>query len=70
MCPTHAQPGTLYLTQSLSFRAVAAVGAPLLARVTVTRRTGRRVVFDTACTIAASDERVVDGVALALLPPY
>jgi 3-hydroxybutyryl-CoA dehydratase len=63
------QPGALYLTQSLAFRGTAEVGAQLHATVTATRVVGRRAVFDTRCVLHGSTRIVVDGVALALLPP-
>ena len=64
-----AQPGSLYLTQRLSFRGTAEVGALLHATVQATRVVGRRAVFDTRCVLHGSNRVVVDGVALALLPP-
>ena len=63
------KPGALYLTQSLSFRGGAPVGAPLRATVTATRVAGRRAVFDTRCVLETAHATVVvDGTALALLP--
>ena len=62
------QPGALYLTQDVSFRAVAEVGSTVVSTVTVTRRTGRRAVFHTSCTLGATGTVVVDGTALAMLP--
>jgi acyl dehydratase len=64
-----AQPGTLYLTQRLAFRGTAEVGALLHTTVQATRVVGRRAVFDTRCVLHGSNRVVVDGVALALLPP-
>ena len=64
-----AQPGSLYLTQRLAFRGTADVGALLHTTVQATRVVGRRAVFDTRCVLHGSNRVVVDGVALALLPP-
>jgi len=63
------QPGALYLTQKLAFRGTAEVGARLHATVQATRVVGRRALFDTRCVLQGSTRVVVDGVALALLPP-
>ena len=71
-----AQPGSLYLTQTLAFRLSAPVGARLRAEVRATRVSGRRVVFETTCFLEdALPDRlhrsnvVVDGAAMAMLPP-
>ena len=69
LTPLRAQPGSLYLTQRLAFRGTADVGALLHTTVQATRVVGRRAVFDTRCVLHGSNRVVVDGVALALLPP-
>ncbi|GFR40045.1 hypothetical protein Agub_g583 [Astrephomene gubernaculifera] len=61
-------PGTVYLSQSLRFRAPALVDQAVTATVTVRRVSGRRVTFATAAVLRDSGVVVVDGEALALLP--
>ncbi|KAL6773948.1 hypothetical protein ACKKBG_A23170 [Auxenochlorella protothecoides x Auxenochlorella symbiontica] len=63
-----AVPGALYLTQTLKFRAPVQVSEPMLASVTVSRISGRRLTFDTQLTDSAGAVRV-SGSALAMLPP-
>lgn len=60
-------PGALYATQTLAFRAQCTVGEPVTATVTVTRSSGRRVVFDTVVRAASDGRTLVDGVALAMI---
>lgn len=71
-------PGAVYLKQELTFRNPAMVGETLIATVTVAQqsgdtRRGRRVYFDTVCEKIDSEKGdkavVVDGRALAILPP-
>jgi 3-hydroxybutyryl-CoA dehydratase len=66
-----AFPGALYLKQSLSFRRSARAGADVVAEVAVTRGGGgsTRVLFDTVCRCAATGAVLVDGTALARIPP-
>jgi 3-hydroxybutyryl-CoA dehydratase len=59
-------PGALYLSQTLKFRRSAAVGTKVLATVTVAKRSGSRVTFDTSCR-DANGSILVDGTALALI---
>jgi len=61
-------PGTVYLSQSLAFRAPVRIGDTVEARVTVTDiiRDKGRVVLKTVCTVG--DKVVVDGEAVALVP--
>lgn len=59
-------PGALYLSQTLKFRRSAAVDTRVTATVTVAKRSGSRVAFDTVCR----DDQgrvLVDGTALALI---
>ena len=66
-----ACPGAVYLSQSLSFRRPVRVGEQVTARVTVTRRSGSRIVFATALEAAGPGAGpggggvAVDGTALA-----
>lgn len=57
-------PGALYLSQNLKFRHPAAVGAAVLATVTVAKQSGSRVTFDTVCQ-DCEGRVLVDGSALA-----
>ena len=61
------QPGALYLSQSLSFRKAAPVGAQLHATVRVVKLSGSRAQFETRCVLEGSQTVIADGVALALL---
>ncbi len=61
-------PGTIYLTQNLSFRAPVRIGDKVEARVTVTDilREKARVVLKTVCRVG--DLVVIDGDALVMVP--
>jgi 3-hydroxybutyryl-CoA dehydratase len=61
-------PGTIYLTQNLSFRAPVRIGDKVEARVTVTDiiREKARVVLKTVCRVG--DTIVIDGDALVMVP--
>jgi 3-hydroxybutyryl-CoA dehydratase len=61
-------PGTIYLTQNLSFRAPVRIGDKVEARVTVTDiiREKARVVLKTVCRVG--DVVVIDGDALVMVP--
>jgi 3-hydroxybutyryl-CoA dehydratase len=61
-------PGTIYLTQNLSFRAPVRIGDKVEARVTVTDiiREKARVVLKTVCRVG--DTVVIDGDALVMVP--
>jgi 3-hydroxybutyryl-CoA dehydratase len=61
-------PGTIYLTQNLSFRAPVRIGDKVEARVTVTQiiRDKARVVLKTVCRVG--DTVVIDGDALVMVP--
>ncbi len=61
-------PGTIYLTQNLSFRAPVRIGDLVEARVTVTEiiRDRARVVLKTVCRVG--ETVVVDGDALVVVP--
>ena len=61
-------PGTIYLTQNLSFRAPVRIGDKVEARVTVTEiiRDKARVVLKTVCRVG--DTVVIDGDALVMVP--
>lgn len=61
-------PGTIYLTQNLSFRAPVRIGDKVEARVTVTDiiRDKARVVLKTVCRVG--DTVVIDGDALVMVP--
>lgn len=61
-------PGTIYLTQNLSFRAPVRIGDRVEARVTVSDiiRDKARVVLKTVCRVGATV--VVDGDALVMVP--
>lgn len=61
-------PGTIYLTQNLSFRAPVRIGDKVEARVTVTDilRERARVVLKTVCRVG--DLVVIDGDALVMVP--
>ena len=61
-------PGALYLRQTLAFRSPLAVGAPVDARVEVTRASGRRLALRTEVSDAATGALLLDGDAVALLP--
>ena len=62
-------PGTIYLTQNLSFRAPVRIGDRVEARVTVTDiiREKARVVLKTVCRVG--ETVVIDGDALVMVPP-
>jgi 3-hydroxybutyryl-CoA dehydratase len=62
-------PGTIYLTQNLSFRAPVRIGDQVEARVTVTDiiREKARVVLKTVCSVG--EIVVIDGDALVMVPP-
>jgi 3-hydroxybutyryl-CoA dehydratase len=62
-------PGTIYLTQNLSFRAPVRIGDRVEARVTVTDiiREKARVLLKTVCRVGATV--VIDGDALVMVPP-
>ncbi len=62
-------PGTIYLTQNLSFRAPVRIGDKVEARVTVTEiiRDRARVMLKTVCRVG--DTVVIDGDALVMVPP-
>lgn len=61
-------PGTIYLTQNLSFRAPVRIGDKVEARVTVVDiiRDKARVVLKTVCRVG--DTVVIDGDALVMVP--
>ena len=60
-------PGTIYLSQSLAFRAPVRIGDTVEARVTVSEiRDKGRVLLKTVCTVG--DTVVVDGEAMAMVP--
>jgi len=61
-------PGTIYLTQNLSFRAPVRIGDTVEARVTVTEiiRDKARVMLKTVCRVG--DTVVIDGDALVMVP--
>jgi 3-hydroxybutyryl-CoA dehydratase len=61
-------PGTIYLTQNLSFRAPVRIGDTVEARVTITDiiRDKARVVLKTVCRVG--DTVVIDGDALVMVP--
>jgi len=61
-------PGTVYLTQNLSFRAPVRLGDRVEARVTITDiiRDKRRVLLKTVCRVG--ETVVIDGDATVLLP--
>jgi 3-hydroxybutyryl-CoA dehydratase len=61
-------PGTIYLTQNLSFRAPVRIGDKVEARVTITDiiREKARVVLRTVCRVG--DTVVIDGDALVIVP--
>jgi 3-hydroxybutyryl-CoA dehydratase len=61
-------PGTIYLTQNLSFRAPVRIGDRVEARVTVTEiiREKARAVLKTVCRVG--DTVVIDGDALVMVP--
>ena len=61
-------PGTIYLTQNLSFRAPVRIGDKVEARVTVTDiiREKARVVLKTVCRVG--ETVVIDGDALVMVP--
>ncbi|HUJ99741.1 MAG TPA: MaoC family dehydratase [Stellaceae bacterium] len=61
-------PGTIYLTQNLSFRAPVRIGDRVEARVTVTDiiREKARVVLKTVCRVG--ETVVIDGDALVMVP--
>ena len=61
-------PGTVYLTQNLSFRAPVRIGDRVEARVTVTDiiREKARVVLKTVCRVG--ETVVIDGDALVMVP--
>src|ERR1700690_3050580 len=61
-------PGTVYLSQTLAFRAPVRIGDTVEARVTITDiiREKGRVLLKTVCKVG--DTVVVDGEAMALVP--
>ncbi|HWI25939.1 MAG TPA: MaoC family dehydratase [Stellaceae bacterium] len=61
-------PGTIYLTQNLSFRAPVRIGDKVEARVTITdiMREKARVVLKTVCRVG--ETVVIDGDALVMVP--
>jgi 3-hydroxybutyryl-CoA dehydratase len=61
-------PGTIYLTQNLSFRAPVRIGDKVEARITVADiiRDKARVVLKTVCRVG--DTVVIDGDALVMVP--
>jgi 3-hydroxybutyryl-CoA dehydratase len=61
-------PGTIYLTQNLSFRAPVRIGDRVEARVTITEiiRDKARVLLKTVCRVGATV--VIDGDALVMVP--
>jgi 3-hydroxybutyryl-CoA dehydratase len=61
-------PGTIYLSQNLSFRAPVRIGDTVEARVTVTDiiREKSRVVLKTVCRVG--ETVVIDGEALVMVP--
>ncbi|GIL75899.1 hypothetical protein Vretimale_5589 [Volvox reticuliferus] len=61
-------PGTVYASQTLSFRNPALVGQTVKATVTVRRVNGRWVTFKTAAVLQGTGQIIVEGDALALLP--
>jgi len=61
--------GALYLSQTLKFRRSAAVGTWVSATVTVAKRSGSRVTFDTVCR-DPDGHVLVDGTALALISSH
>ncbi|GLI66693.1 hypothetical protein VaNZ11_010628 [Volvox africanus] len=63
-------PGTVYASQTLSFRNPALVGQAVKATVTVRRVKGRWVTFKTVAVLQGTGQIIVDGDALALLPGH
>jgi 3-hydroxybutyryl-CoA dehydratase len=61
-------PGTIYLNQSLRFKAPVGIGDTVTARVTVTDvdRARKRVKLSTVCTVG--DKVVIDGEAEVMVP--
>lgn len=61
-------PGTIYLSQTLRFRAPVRIGATVTATVEVTALDAakKRATLKTTCTVAG--ERVIDGEALVQVP--
>jgi len=61
-------PGTIYLSQNLSFRAPVRIGDLVEARVTITEiiREKARVLLKTVCSVG--DTVVIDGDALVMVP--
>jgi len=62
-------PGTIYMSQSLFFRAPVRIGDAVEARVTVTQiiPEKRRVILKTQCLVG--DTVVCDGEAMVMVPP-
>lgn len=65
---TFPGPGCIYVSQELKFKAPVRIGDTLTATVTVLEKfdKGRRVRFDTTCTVG--DTVVVDGEAVLVVP--
>ena len=61
-------PGTVYLSQTLSFRAPVHIGDTVVARVTISEiiREKGRIILKTQCFVG--DKVVCDGEAMALVP--
>jgi 3-hydroxybutyryl-CoA dehydratase len=61
-------PGSIYLSQTLKFKAPVKIGDTVVARVTVKelKTEKRRAVFSTVCTVGATV--VLDGEAELLIP--
>ncbi|CAK0785215.1 hypothetical protein CVIRNUC_008421 [Coccomyxa viridis] len=60
-------PGAVYMMQDLKFRSPSLVGDTLLARVTVTAKSGSRIRFRTEC-LGPKDDVIITGSAMALMP--
>lgn len=62
-------PGTIYLSQTLKFKAAVRAGDTVVARATITalNPAKRRATLDTVCTVGG--KVVMDGVAEIMLPP-
>jgi 3-hydroxybutyryl-CoA dehydratase len=61
-------PGTIYLNQSLRFRAPVHIGATVTAKVTITKLEPerKRVTLETVCTVGG--KTVVEGEAVVIAP--
>jgi 3-hydroxybutyryl-CoA dehydratase len=61
-------PGSIYVNQSLKFKAPVKIGATVTATVTVTGKVPEKkfVIFSTVCTV--NDKPVLEGVATLMVP--